>query len=142
MSPEEARSRFAQSRVARLATAGVDGRPHLVPIVFAVADRSAGDVIYSVVDAKPKRTTALRRLANVSENPRVSVLADHYDEDWDRLWWVRADGSGRLLTELDKPEAAAAVALLQARYPQQRAVGTVLAVDVERWNGWAASTPI
>ena len=142
MSPEEARGRFVQARVARLATAGVDSRPHLVPIVFAVADRSAGDVIYSVVDAKPKRTTALRRLANVSENPRVSVLVDHYEEEWDRLWWVRADGSGRLLTELDEPEAAAAVALLQARYPQQRAVGTVLAVDVERWNGWAASTPV
>ena len=99
-------------------------------------------MIYSVVDAKPKRTTALRRLANVAENPRVSVLADHYEEDWDRLWWVRADGSGRLLAELDEPEAAAAVALLQARYPQQRAIGTVLAVDVARWTGWAASPDV
>jgi PPOX class probable F420-dependent enzyme len=139
VSPEEARGRFAQARVARLATAGADGQPHLVPIVFAVADRSAHDVIYSVVDAKPKRTTALRRLTNVSENSRVSLLADHYDEDWDRLWWVRADGGGRLLAELDEPEAAAAVTLLQARYPQQRAIGTVLAVDVERWTGWVAS---
>jgi PPOX class probable F420-dependent enzyme len=138
VSPEEARSRFTQARVARLATAGADGRPHLVPIVFAVVGGSAHDVIYSVVDAKPKRTTALQRLANVSENPRVSVLADHYEEDWDRLWWVRADGTGRLLAEPDEPEAAAAVALLRARYPQQRAVGTVLAVDVERWSGWAA----
>jgi PPOX class probable F420-dependent enzyme len=139
VSPAEARRRFAQARVARLATAGADGVPHLVPIAFALAERSALDVIYSVVDAKPKRTIALRRLANVSENPRVSVLGDHYEEDWDRLWWVRADGRGRLLTELDEPEAAAAVALLQARYPQQRAVGTVLAVDVERWSGWASS---
>jgi PPOX class probable F420-dependent enzyme len=138
VSPEEARSRFTQARVARLATAGADGRPHLVPIVFAVAEGSADDVIYSVVDAKLKRTPALQRLANVSENPRVSVLADHYEEDWERLWWVRADGSGRLLADLDEPEAAAAVALLQDRYPQQRAVGTVLAVDVERWSGWAA----
>jgi PPOX class probable F420-dependent enzyme len=139
VSPEEARSRFARARVARLATAGTDGRPHLVPIVFAVTERSAHDVIYSVVDDKPKRTTALRRLANVSENPRVSVLADHYEEDWDQLWWVRADGRGRLLTDLGEPEAAAAVALLRARYPQQRAIGTVLAVDVERWSGWAAT---
>jgi PPOX class probable F420-dependent enzyme len=138
MSPEEARRRFGQARVARLATAGADGRPHLVPIVFAVAEGSARDVIYSVVDAKPKRTTALRRLTNVAENRSVSVLADHYEEDWDRLWWVRADGSGRLLADLDEPEAAAAVALLHARYPQQRAVGTVLAVDVERWAGWSA----
>jgi PPOX class probable F420-dependent enzyme len=135
---DEARGRFAQARVARLATAGADGQPHLVPIVFAVTGRSGHDVIYSVVDAKPKRTTALRRLANVAENPPVSVLADHYEEDWDRLWWVRADGLGRLLTDRDEPEAAAAVALLGARYPQQRAVGTVLAVDVERWSGWVA----
>jgi PPOX class probable F420-dependent enzyme len=77
VSLENARGRFAQARVARLATAGADGRPHLVPIVFVVAERSAHDVIYSVVDDKPKRTTALRRLANVSENPHVSVLADH-----------------------------------------------------------------
>ena len=77
VSPGEARSRFTQARVARLATAGADGKPHVVPIVFAVMERAAHDVIYSVVDDKPKRTTALRRLANVSENPRVSVLADH-----------------------------------------------------------------
>jgi PPOX class probable F420-dependent enzyme len=142
LSPEEARGRFAQARVARLATAGADGRPHLVPIAFAVAfavvEPAADDVIYSVVDAKRKRTPALRRLANVSENPRVSLLADHYEEDWDRLWWVRADGRGRLLADLDEPEAAAAVALLRGRYPQQRAVGTVLAIDVERWSGWSA----
>jgi PPOX class probable F420-dependent enzyme len=138
LSPEEARHRFTQARVARLATAAADGRPHLVPIVFAVAERPGQPVIYSVVDDKPKRTTALRRLANVAENPRVSVLADYYEEDWDRLWWVRADGAGRLLTDPVGPEAAAAVALLQARYPQQRAIGTVLAVDVERWSGWAA----
>jgi PPOX class probable F420-dependent enzyme len=138
VSPEEARRRFGQARVARLATAGTDGRPHVVPIVFAVADRSGQGVIYSVVDDKPKRTTALRRLANVAENPRVSVLVDYYEEDWDRLWWVRADGSGRLLTDPDDSEAAAAVAQLRARYRQQRAIGTVLAVDVERWSGWAA----
>jgi PPOX class probable F420-dependent enzyme len=139
VSPEEARRRFGQARVARLATAGTDGRPHVVPIVFAVADRSGQGVIYSVVDDKPKRTTALRRLANVAENPRVSVLVDYYEEDWDRLWWVRADGSGRLLTDPDDSEAAAAVAQLRARYRQQRAIGTVLAVDVERWSGWAAA---
>ncbi|MFZ0386193.1 MAG: TIGR03668 family PPOX class F420-dependent oxidoreductase [Solirubrobacteraceae bacterium] len=141
MSPEEARRRFTQARVARLATAAADGRPHVVPIVFAVAERSGQGVIYSVVDDKPKRTTALQRLANVAENPRVSVLVDHYEEAWDRLWWVRADGAGRLLTDPSGPEAAAAVALLQARYPQQRAIGTVLAVDVERWSGWAATAP-
>jgi PPOX class probable F420-dependent enzyme len=135
---DEARSRFASARVARLATAGADSRPHLVPIVFAVD----GDCVYSIVDAKPKRTISLRRLANVRENPAVALLADHYDDaDWDALWWVRAEGRGRVLDpegESDAEEARHAVALLRDRYPQQRAVGAVLAVDVERWSGWSA----
>jgi len=134
VTPEEARRRFAASRVARLATADADGQPHVVPIVFAVA----GETIYSVVDAKPKRTAELRRLRNVTANPRVSVLADHYDDtDWDALWWARADGTARVLG-LDESEAASAVELLARRYPQQRPLGAVLAVDVERWSGWAA----
>lgn len=134
MTEEEARRRFAAERVGRLGTANSGGRPHLVPVVFAVA----GDRIYSVVDDKPKRTTSLRRLANIAENPAVSVLVDHYEEDWGALWWVRADGRGRVL-EPDEPEARGAVELLRERYPQQRAVGAVLAVDVERWKGWSAS---
>jgi PPOX class probable F420-dependent enzyme len=129
----QARARFAGARVARLATASADGRPHLVPIVFAVRD----DTVYSAVDAKAKRTTRLRRLANVAENPAVSLLVDHYDEDWTRLWWVRAEGRGRVLGAAES-EAVAAVALLQERYPQQRGAGVVLAVDVRRWSGWAA----
>jgi PPOX class probable F420-dependent enzyme len=134
VSPEEARRRFAAARVARLATVGADAQPHLVPIVFALA----GDTIYSVVDAKPKRTTELRRLQNVTANPRASVLADHYDDtDWDALWWARADGTARVLG-LDESEAASAVELLARRYPQQRPQGPVLAVDVKRWSGWAA----
>jgi len=134
MSPEEARARFAAARVARLATADAAGRPHLVPIAFAVA----GDTIYSAVDAKPKRTRALRRLANVRENAAVSLLVDHWDEeDWERLWWVRADGAGRVLRP-DEPEATRATALLRERYPRQREAGEVLAVDVARWRGWAA----
>jgi PPOX class probable F420-dependent enzyme len=134
VTPAEARRRFAAARVARLATADADGRPHLVPVVFAVD----GDRVYSVVDAKPKRTTALRRLANVAENPAVALLVDHYDDaDWDALWWVRAEGRGRVLTP-EAGEAALAVRLLRERYPQQQAVGAVLAVDVERWSGWSA----
>jgi PPOX class probable F420-dependent enzyme len=130
----EARSRFAAARIARLATADAQGRPHLIPIVFAVD----GDRVYSVVDAKPKRTRALRRLANVSQNPAVALLVDHYDDsDWDALWWVRAEGQARIL-DPEEPEAANAIALLKRRYPQQRATGQVLAVDVERWSGWAA----
>lgn len=136
----EARERFTAAPVARLATAGADARPHLVPVVFAVE----GDTIYSAVDAKPKRTTSLRRLANVRENPAVALLVDHYDDDWTQLWWVRADGRGRVLDPEAGPDAAEArraVALLRARYPQQRAAGAVLAVDVERWSGWSALAP-
>ena len=134
MTADEARERFAAGRVARLATADASGRPHLVPITYALD----GDHIYSVVDAKAKQTTALRRLANVRENPAVAVLVDHYDDaDWDALWWVRADGRGRVLAA-EESEARSATDSLGQRYPQQRAVGSVLAVDVERWSGWAA----
>ncbi len=134
MSTQAARRCFAAARVARLATVDARTQPHLVPIVFALA----GETIYSVVDAKPKRTAELRRLRNVSANPRVSVLVDHYDDvDWGALWWVRADGVARVL-EVDEPEADRALELLARRYPQQRPVGPVLAVDVERWTGWSA----
>ncbi len=106
-----------------------------MPIAFVVAE----DTIYSAVDAKPKRTRALRRLANVRENPAVSMLVDHWDEDdWAALWWARADGRGRVL-DPDDPEARRAVELLSERYPAQRDAGEVLAVEVERWSGWAAA---
>jgi PPOX class probable F420-dependent enzyme len=130
----EARRRFAAARVARLATVDARGHPHLVPIVFALA----GETIYSVVDAKPKRTTELRRLQNVRSNPLVSVLVDHYDDaDWSALWWVRADGVARVLDPAE-PEARGAVKLLAERHPQQRPAGPVLAIDVERWSDWSA----
>jgi PPOX class probable F420-dependent enzyme len=129
----EARARFATTRVARLATADAASRPHIVPVVFALD----GDTVYSAVDAKPKRSTTLRRFENVRENPRVAMLVDHYEEDWDALWWVRADGAGRVL-DIERPEARRAVDLLRRRYEQQRVIGAVLAVDVERWSGWEA----
>jgi PPOX class probable F420-dependent enzyme len=133
VSPREARERFASARVARLATADAAGVPHIVPLVFALD----GDTLYSAVDRKPKRTTDLKRLRNVAANPRVALLADHYaDDDWDALWWARADGTGRVLDAA--PEA---VALLRERYLQYRDAppeGPVLAVEVHRWSGWRA----
>jgi PPOX class probable F420-dependent enzyme len=130
----EARDLFAGARVARLATVGATGRPHLVPVVFALD----GDVVFSAVDAKPKRTTALKRLENIAANPRVALLADHYDEDWDALWWARADGIARVAADAD---ARRGIALLAERYEQYRAApprGPVIAVAVERWSGWRA----
>jgi PPOX class probable F420-dependent enzyme len=129
----EARRRFGSARVARLATADAAGVPHAVPLVFALT----ASTIYSAVDAKPKRTTALRRLANVRANPRVSMLVDHYVDDWTQLWWARADGEARVLDTA--PEA---LTLLAAKYEQYRAnppTGPFLAVEVTHWSGWSAT---
>jgi PPOX class probable F420-dependent enzyme len=126
------RALFAAARVARLATVSADGQPHVVPIVFAVE----GDTIYSSVDGKPKRSRALRRLANIAANPRVSVLADHYDEDWLQLWWVRADGTASVVDS--SPDAVAALA---AKYPQYRDVslgGPFLHIAADHWASWQA----
>jgi PPOX class probable F420-dependent enzyme len=136
MNDSQARDRFARARVARLATVGADGTPHLVPITFAVVD----DTIVHAVDHKRKRTRALRRLEHIAANPEVSVLADHYEEDWRALWWVRADGRARVV-EAASAEGRAAVAALVARYQPYRETppaGPVVVVAVERWSGWAA----
>jgi PPOX class probable F420-dependent enzyme len=135
LAPRIARERFAAAPVARLATVSADGRPHLVPIVFALDD----DVVYTAVDAKPKTTTALRRLANIAANPAVSVLVDHYDDDWTQLWWARADGNAHIA---DGSDAVDALHRLTARYPVYESrppPGPVIAVAVERWFGWAAA---
>lgn len=137
MDAAEARELLSSARVARLATCNAAGRPHLVPIVFAVD----GDVIVTAVDHKPKRTTRLRRLANIAANPRVSLLADHYEDDWSQLWWVRADGSARVI-ERDEEEHAGAVTLLSERYEQYRdrpPEGPAVAITVSRWTGWSAT---
>ena len=136
LAPATARARLAAARVGRLATASASGVPHLVPVVFALGDRS--DTVYVAVDAKPKRTRSLRRLRNLAENPQGSLLVDHYAEDWSQLWWVRVDGPARILAPGDG-EAARAVRLLADRYPQQTATGAVIALDLGRVSGWTAS---
>jgi len=136
MSDGDARLRLASARVAVLATVSAGGRPHLVPVTFAVD----GDVIYTAVDAKPKSTRDLRRLGNIRADPRVSVLANRYDEDWAALWWVRADGDAGIIGE--PPAMAAPVRLLTARYPQYLTsppAGPVIAIRVTRWTGWSAA---
>ncbi len=134
---EQLRDRFASSPVARLATVRPDGGPHLVPIVFELV----ANTVYTVVDAKPKRTQHLQRLANVRREPRCAVLVDHYEDDWSRLWWVRADGLGTVLE--DPPADHPGLAALARRHPQYRAVapaGPLLAVTVQRWSGWSGHT--
>jgi PPOX class probable F420-dependent enzyme len=137
LTASEARRRFGTATVARLATVGPGGRPHLIPVTFALD----GDRIYTAVDAKPKTTANLRRLRNIGADPRVAVLADHYSADWDALWWARADGLATILR--DPADMPGPLELLAARYPQYRAnppTGPVIAIAVERWTGWAAST--
>lgn len=131
------RVRFAAARVARLGSVGADAQAHVVPVCFALEH----DTIVSAVDAKPKRTPALRRLANISANPAVSLLADEYFDDWTRLWWVRADGDARVVTAGD--EHGAAVDALARKYPQYRVNrpdGAVIVVAVRHWRGWAWRT--
>jgi len=128
------RRRIAGASVARLATADARGRPHVVPVTFAVD----GNTLYFAVDAKPKRTSNLKRLQNIAANPAVAVLFDHYEDDWSRLWWVRMDGTARVV---DDPAAAArAIDLLVERYPQYRRArpaGPVVAISMERMSGWS-----
>jgi PPOX class probable F420-dependent enzyme len=133
------RERVAASRVARLATICPDGRPHIVPIVFALD----GDTLYSAVDAKPKRSRTLRRIENARAHPEVAVLIDQYGEDWDELWWVRLDGRVRVLDGGE--EADRAIELLRAKYPQYLTTPPgppVLAVDIGGWRGWTARSVV
>jgi PPOX class probable F420-dependent enzyme len=127
------RERAAGAKVAHLATVRPDGTPHVVPCCF-VLDR---DMIYSAIDAKSKSTLALQRLENLRWRPAAAVLVDHYDDDWTALWWVRADGTGRIIDGGGEHERAKS--LLEDKYPQYRHVaipGAVIAVAVERWRGW------
>jgi PPOX class probable F420-dependent enzyme len=125
--------RFAGAPVARLATVTPDGRPHVVPIVFALD----GAVVYTAVDGKPKSSARLQRLANIEANPRVSILGDHFADDWSQLWWVRADGTAAVWS--DGPECERGLELLRAKYPQYESVsldGPVITVTVDAWSSW------
>ncbi|RSN61044.1 TIGR03668 family PPOX class F420-dependent oxidoreductase [Amycolatopsis sp. WAC 04182] len=136
MTPAEARSRFEGERIARLATTGSDGVPHVVPVTFVLE----GDSMAFAIDHKPKSTTALRRLKNIAENPVVSFLTDHYDEDWAELWWARADGVARVLTDPD--EQTLPIRLLREKYPQYEAQPpphAVVTTLVHSWSGWRSS---
>lgn len=128
------RRKAAESRVAYLATADAEGRPHAVPIGFVIDD----DTIYFAVDSKPKQTVNLKRLRNIAANPAVAVLFDHYEPNWDNLWWVRADGTARVLQ--DRAEADHVIDLLLEKYPQygdHRPAGPVVAITVDRLSGWS-----
>ena len=122
------------ARVARLATVRPDGRPHVVPITFACA---APGVVVTAVDHKPKRTTDLQRLRNIESHPEVSLLIDHYDEDWTALWWLRIDATARVVRE--EPERTALIGALvekYAVYAGRPPAGPVIAMSVHTVTSW------
>ncbi|GLW96591.1 TIGR03668 family PPOX class F420-dependent oxidoreductase [Microtetraspora sp. NBRC 16547] len=132
----DARRLLGDARVARLATVSGAGIPHLVPVTFALY----GDTIATAVDHKPKTTTNLRRIRDIRENPNVCVLADHYADDWDELWWVRADGYATIVeNDGERAPALAALAGKYAQYRERPPTGPVILIQVTAWRSWSSS---
>jgi len=122
--------------VARLATVRPDGRPHVVPIVFALV---GDDLLVFAVDGKPKRSPQLQRLRNIAANPAVSIVVDDYAADWTTLWWVRVDGMAEVVE--DETRRGQYLAALAAKYPQYRTEpprDAVVAVAISATSAWAA----
>ncbi len=134
-SQTEGVQRLEQARIAFLATASLDLRPHLVPVVFAVVDSS----LVTALDGKPKGSLPLRRITNISANSQVSLLVHHYEEDWSQLWWLRIDG--RATVTGDHPTGRQA---LLAKYPQYASVplpGPFISIEIEKVSEWSAQPP-
>lgn len=114
---------------------------HAVPIVFALVD----GVLWSPVDGKPKSSAHLKRLDNLSQNNRFTLLLDHYADDWNELWWISLEGSAEIVnlderhTELSNRLKAA---LLQ-KYPQYKVVplfsanNTLIKLTGHETRAWA-----
>jgi PPOX class probable F420-dependent enzyme len=145
LGPRTIRDQLGRWPVARLATIGVDGRPHLVPIVFV----SLGKCLWSPLDGKPKSGGELARVGNIRKRPDVSLLLDHYTGDWKRLWWIRIEARGRVVQpEVPEEDAAfqAALEALAEKYPQYEEVPmlqtppTLLVFDVLQIRSWCASS--
>lgn len=126
----------SDARVARLGTIDPDGSPNLIPFCFAVD----GNTLYSGVDQKPKRTKRLKRLDNIRRDPRVMVLVDHYEDDWEKAWWVRLRGTAQVL---DPEEGVRGRQMLIDKYPQyveDPPDDEVVAIEIEEWLGWSMAS--
>ena len=137
-----AQDRFLRSaRTGHLATADAKGRPQVVPVCF-VFD---GQAIYSVLDAKPKTTPLrqLRRVKNILDNPQVSLVVDHYEEDWDKLQYILVSGGAELLESDEK--WVLAIAMLREKYPQYQAMdldqSPVIKITPVRYSPWSSQPP-
>lgn len=138
LSEIDARARFLAEQCAVLGTVTEDGLPHLVPVTFVHADVDGAEHFYIAVDHKPKRSANLKRLRNIAANPGVTLLVNHYDENWNHLWWVRVDGTAAVTEFAALPDMLAAV--FQAKYNQYVHVvpdGPVIDITVNRWASWA-----
>ncbi|HEX6302528.1 MAG TPA: TIGR03668 family PPOX class F420-dependent oxidoreductase [Acidimicrobiia bacterium] len=136
MSRVEALGFLVGGRIARLATIRPDGRPHIVPITFAVTD----EIIVTMIDHKPKKTTRVQRLRNIETNPSVSVLVDEWAEDWDRLRWVRVDGTARIHCEDDMwRRAREALTAKYTQYSDRPPEGAAIAISIDGVTSWASS---
>ena len=142
MDRDEARARLGSARVGRMATVTPKYRPHVVPFVFALVERRSDLVAYWAVDRKPKRSTDLKRIRNLEANPAVEFVVDGYDEDWERLWWVRCSGTARVV--VSETERRSALHALEEKYPQYGIYppnGPVVAIDIETIDGWQGKGP-
>ena len=136
LGPEQ--RRYLEShRVARLATIDARGRPHVVPICYAVD----GDALYSPLDEKPKTVspTELRRVRNLLDRPDVAIVVDDYADDWDRLAYLLLRGRATLLWP-GNPEHGTAVIMLRAKYLQYRTMAIdqrpAIRVGIRAARGW------
>jgi PPOX class probable F420-dependent enzyme len=125
------RDRFTAADRVFLATTGADLVPHIVPVTFALTD----DVVLIAVDHKPKTTRNLRRLRNITENPQVALLLDHYSPDWTHLWWIRANGTATVVPQ----SSPGALIVKYPQYAETPPTGPFIVITVERWTGWSAS---
>jgi PPOX class probable F420-dependent enzyme len=139
MLTDQQRRFLAAHRVARLATADAAGRPHVVPICYALIQSK----LYFTIDEKPKKKPELKRLANLRANPFAAVVVDRYDEDWSRLGWVMVRGPTEILEEGAEHDRAQAA--LRVRYPQlavMRIEGLpVVAVRIDHATNWGHLEP-
>jgi len=137
------RALLETQRVGRLATVDADGMPHVVPVCYALVDRT----LYVVLDEKPKRVAAraLKRVRNILANPRAALVVDHYeDADWSRLAWVMARGQAEIVEPGE--ELAAALRALRGRYPQYLSMdldqSPMIALRIEKITRWGKPTLI
>jgi PPOX class probable F420-dependent enzyme len=140
MLTDQQRAFLTAQRVARLATADAAGRPHVVPVCYALIR----DKVYFTIDEKPKKKpTVLKRLANLRANPVAALVVDRYDEDWSRLGWVMVQGGAEILASGAEHDGAQAA--LRARYPQLAAMRIealpVVAVRIEHAASWGRLGP-